>query len=390
MRRRNVVLSIVLAPVVTVAVVAGVYLYWHLASRVMIGRAKPAPAPSARAAIWRDPGAVERLDFRAGPGGPDGAPVPPFRFVEEDDDDALSPKVTVEDARGRTWKIKWGDEVQAETFAVRLAWAAGYFVEPAYFVPSGTIENVPRLAHAGTRVGEGGAFADARFELKEKGARKRDEENGWAWNDNPFVGTRELAGLKVVTMLVSNWDTKDVRDVARGSNTAVVDVALAGGETESRYLVTAWGGSMGRWGTVLGRGKWDCAGFEAETPDLVTGVVDGVVQWGYTGQRTADVAAGIRVEDVRWIHGYLGRITDAQLRDGLLASGATEAEADCFARALRARIDRLGAVGVEPPEARAERAPGGVADRYRPPVKRTLPLMLEIEIGIPPAPSRPR
>jgi hypothetical protein len=37
----------------------------------------------------------------------------------------------------------------------------------------------------------------------------------------------------------------------------------------------------------------------------------------------------------------LGAITDAQIRTGLLASGATPAEEDCFCRELRKRIERL-------------------------------------------------
>lgn len=42
----------------------------------------------------------------------------------------------------------------------------------------------------------------------------------WSWNANPFVGTHELNGLKILMMLTSNWDAKDARD-GEGSNTAV-------------------------------------------------------------------------------------------------------------------------------------------------------------------------
>jgi hypothetical protein len=38
---------------------------------------------------------------------------------------------------------------------------------------------------------------------------------------------------------------------------------------------------------------------------------------------------------------YLGRITDAQLRSGLKASGGTPAEMACFATQLRKRIKQL-------------------------------------------------
>jgi hypothetical protein len=44
---------------------------------------------------------------------------------------------------------------------------------------------------------------------------------------------------------------------------------------------------------------------------------------------------------VRWLMQYLGRITDAQLRAGLEASGASRSQAVCFQHGLRARIERL-------------------------------------------------
>jgi hypothetical protein len=43
---------------------------------------------------------------------------------------------------------------------------------------------------------------------------------------------------------------------------------------------------------------------------------------------------------------HLGGITDAQIRTGLLASGATAAEQDCFSREMRKRIERLREVAA--------------------------------------------
>jgi hypothetical protein len=168
------------------------------------------------------------------------------------------------------------------------------------------------------------------------------EEHSWAWNDNPFVGSRELHGLKILVMLLSNWDTKDRRDVARGSNTAIFEHRVSRWRREARYLITDWGGSMGRWGgNIVTRGRWDPAGFAAQTPQFVTGVADGIVLFGYAGQRTADVSNGIRVDDARWLHAYLGRLTHAQLRDALVASGASDEDAESFSASLLARISQL-------------------------------------------------
>ena len=48
-----------------------------------IRRAGPRPLRASRHRIWRDPGEVEPLDLAGGPGGRDGAPVPPFTFLKE-------------------------------------------------------------------------------------------------------------------------------------------------------------------------------------------------------------------------------------------------------------------------------------------------------------------
>ena len=103
---------------------------------------------------------------------------------------------------------------------------------------------------------------------------------------------RSWPGLKVILMLISNWDNKDQRDVARGSNTAIYVVRVSRWKREAQYLIVDWGGSMGKWGgTVVTRGRWDAAGFAAQTPHFVTGVANGFVQFGYSGQRTADARA---------------------------------------------------------------------------------------------------
>jgi hypothetical protein len=103
---------------------------------------------------------------------------------------------------------------------------------------------------------------------------------------------------------------------------------------------------MGRWGgNVVTRGRWDPEGFAAQTAQFVTGVQNGMVLFGYAGQRTADMSSGIRVEDVRWLCRYLGRVTDAQLRAALIASGGSTEDTDSFAASLRDRIEQLSRAG---------------------------------------------
>ncbi len=295
--------------------------------------------PTGTPLLWKDPGVVEKLDLVGGPLGRQAAPKAPFTFIEESFS-GTNPKIKVRDANKVQWTMKFGSEVNAETFASRLAWAVGYFVEPSYFVTSGTVTGVsckPVRVKSTQLDTATGAFTDARFERqKEKGVKKLEDKESWAYAENPFVGKPELAGLKVMMMLVSNWDNKDVRDAGRGSNTSIFQYP-----TEARYLVTDWGGSMGKWGGVLGREKWDCRGFTSQTSDFVKEVKGGEVRFGFSGQHRTGFQTGIKATEVKWLMKYLGRVTDAQLSAALKASGATDEEVVCFTNTLRDRIRQL-------------------------------------------------
>ena len=155
---------------------------------------------------------------------------------------------------------------------------------------------------------------------------------------NPFAGTRELNGLKTVIMLTSNWDNKDARDA--GSNTGILQRG-SGRDRQWIFLITDWGASIGKWGNFFTREKWDCDGFADQTDDFVDEIKDGTVRFGFRGKHDNDFNDGIRPNDIRWLMQYLGRVTDAQIRAGLRASGASSHEVTCFTRALRSRINQL-------------------------------------------------
>ena len=326
-----------------------VFAFWRVRSELKRRAAGEAPLTSRRSVVWRDPGPAERRDFAAGPGGRGGAPAPPFQFVEEHGAGSF-PCVSVRDARGRLWRVKWGEEVHTEVFASRFAWAAGYFVEVNYFVPSGRIDGASALQRAGECIQPDGSFEHARFELDEPAVVKHFDEHSWSWNDNPFVGTRELNGLKIVMMLLSNWDNKDVRDVARGSNTAIFEHLVSRDTTEARYLIIDWGAALGSWGShVLSRGRWDSSAYAAQNDQFVLGMDGEHVLWGYKGQRTADAVADISRSDVGWLYSHLEGLTDDQLAAGLRASGATESEIADFTTAIRARLNQLRDLVNQPP-----------------------------------------
>lgn len=291
------------------------------------------------AVLWHNPGHVEALDLAHGPGGKRGEPKPSFTFVEEDHG-GTSPKIKVTDANGAKWSVKFGEEVRAENFASRLAWAVGYFVETNYYVASGVAIGAKHLKRAKAWVNPEGQFTAGRFQLRSKEPEfLKDFE--WAWDDNPFTGSRELNGLRIIMMLTSNWDNKDKSDHSSGGSNNFVFRAHDGPKARLLYEVTDWGATMGKWGNIMSRSKWNCRDYLEQTPGFVKGVKDGVVEWGYHGKHTNVETRDIRVSDVKWLLQYLGRLTADQIRAGLEGSGATPEEVPCYLDAIRQRIDQL-------------------------------------------------
>ena len=303
--------------------------------------------------IWRDPGDISRRNLAWSEGGPSAAPQAPFTFIKEDKG-GTNPKIEVRDARGVVWGVKWGEEVNAEVFSARLVEAVGYFVEPCYFVADGKILGVTKVSRAKKYLKSDGSFQDARFERKDNSIKKLSDKQSWSYDQNPFVGTKELNGLKVMIMLLSNWDSKDRHQAGKGSNTKIFIVKTPS-VTENRYVVSDWGGTMGKWGGFFRRAKWDCDGYLSQSDDLVKGGKGREVEWGYSGQNTGTIRENIPIEHLRWLLGYLGRLSDDQLRTALQSSGASASEVSCFVRAVRTRISALQAVAGEengPPEHR--------------------------------------
>src|SRR5581483_7467733 len=101
-----------------------------------------------------------------------------------------------------------------------------------------------------------------RFQLRSESPKFLDGY-GWMWTQNPFLHTRELAGLKILMLLVSNWDAKDARDEAAGrmdSNLGIL-VDDSSGVPQYFYENDDWGASLGRWGNTLTWNRWDCKAF---------------------------------------------------------------------------------------------------------------------------------
>ena len=301
------------------------------------------------ASIWKDPGDISKRNLYHGPGAAHLAPVPPFKFLKEDKD-GESPKIKVRDARGVEWSVKLGPESQAETVATRLVWAVGYYAEESYYHQRATIEGLPRLSRGEQYVVDGRTLVGARFEPRREGVKRGDT---WDWSDNPFEGTRELNGLKVLMILLNNYD-------ARTDNNRIFILRdQFTGFLEARYTVSDLGATLGKAGGFGGkRSKNDLEDFLSTK--FVVEVEDGRVEFDYNTRPTkfgtlsvlyppyyrGEVKKekdmrGIPVEHARWIGSMLSRLSNDQLRDAFRAAGYDQETMEGYVRALRKRITEL-------------------------------------------------
>lgn len=306
--------------------------------------AKAAAAASLPERIWQDPGDVASLDLLYGSGGKAHAPDPAgaFTFVKEDLE-GTSPKFEVTDAQGVEWKVKLGPESQSETAATRFLWAAGYFVDDDYYMAELTVKGLPVLRRGQKFVAPGGIVRGARLELKRTAVKKIGE---WDWFENPFLGQRELNGLRVMMSLLNNWDLKPVNN-----SIYVVD-------GERRYAVTDVGATFGKTGNPLTRSKgvprdYEESRFVARAgPESIDFVMHSrpffltvfALKNYRSRTRMEAITKHVPRADARWLGQRLSLLTDDQIRDGFRAGGYGAGDVETLASAIRARIATLGSL----------------------------------------------
>jgi len=302
----------------------------------------------AKPLLWRNPGVVSSRNLLYGPGSPELAPAPPFTFIEEDKS-GESPKFDVKDAQGVRWSVKLGEEAQAETTATRLVWSVGYFAEEAYYLDRAEVSNLPkRLSRGDQYVVADGVVEGARFEPRRANITRDDT---WDWDKNPFKKTRALSGLKVLMILLNNFD-------ARAANNRILFNSETGNRV-AHYYVTDLGATLGRAGGLGGRRtKNNLEDFLSTR--FVMGVEDGAVEFDYDTRPTRlghlsivyppyylsqvkkeKSMRGIPVAHARWIGGLLNQLTDEQLRDAFRAANYPDEIREGYVRSLRMRIRQL-------------------------------------------------
>jgi len=220
-------------------------------------------------------------------------------------------KYRIKDGNGREWVVKIADESRAEVAAVRLLWAIGYRTEIAPIVKRLNIEKI-------------GSYKNARFEARPE-TRKRGER--WSWANNPFIGTREFNGLKLMMAFVNNWDLKD-------ENNLIFEE-----DGKNYYIVSDLGSSFGK----LADKSYSRSGRSVSKPEdfyrsgFIKGVENGVLVLDYRGAGE-DWLKGIPVEHGRWLADLLLQLKDEQIADAFRAANYSPEEVSLLTAAVKERI----------------------------------------------------
>jgi hypothetical protein len=308
-------------------------------ARATPARVEKSP-PGGVPVLWRQPDDIAVRDLLYGPGGKAHEPRGNFRFIEEDFSGS-NPKFKVKDEQGVKWRVKLGREAQPETSATRLLWAAGYFTDEDYYLPEMHVQGIKTLARGPNLVSANGTVRGARLERHIPGEKKIGR---WSWFKNPFVGTREFNGLKVLMALINNTDLK-------GDNNSIYDEE----GLERRYVVGDLGATFGKTGSIVSQSIGNLPDYSDSKfiRRIRSEDVDFVMHSRppflfllalpyYVGRtRMQEVVKHIPSSDAKWIGGLLSQLSERQIQDAFRAGGFGPQQVDGYARVLRWRIAEL-------------------------------------------------
>ena len=275
------------------------------------------PASGTRAPIaelWVEPVGERELLF--GVGGKRLAPDPAGEYrVTEIKIGGFSDGYTLIDTSKREWSTKFPPEAATEVALSRIHWALGYHQPPVYLLPewnaTGAKGPNPQLP--------------ARFREKQPDFHGMDSGDGWAFDNNPFLGTRPLGGLIALQAILENMDLK-------ASNNTIYTLTSPAEGASRWYVVRDLGYALGRAGYNGPRGEVDAF----ERAPFIKEVVDGKVVFHFGG-RHKKLLATVTVEDVVWICERLTRLTDRQWRDAFRAGGFEDSVGKRFANRIKSR-----------------------------------------------------
>ena len=282
--------------------------------------------PTGTPVFWTEPTDISSRNLLLGAGGEEMKPdISKLTFIR-DQTGGYSKKYRVRDAKGNEWVAKLGKEAQTDTAANRLLWALGYPTEIAYLVPKAKIEGK-------------GEFENVRLEARPKDV---DRVGNWMWENNPFQNTPEFRGLKILMVMLNNWDMKD------DNNEILAMRNPTTGEAELRYIISDLGGTFGKTGGFFSRSRNEPKDYVKA--DFIKAVKGDTIDFNYGG-KNQKLFEGITVADARWLSDRFKGLSDEQIKDAFRAANYTPEEVDTLTAALKVRIAAL------------ENPAGAVADR---------------------------
>lgn len=303
----------------------------------------------AEAVLWRDPGDIKARDLFYGSGGRACEPHGPYVFLKEDLT-GTNPKFDIRDRDGTEWQVKLGMEARPETAAARLVWAVGYLTTDDYFLPELHVADMPHRLHRGQNlIAPDGTMHNVRLKRHSPDVKKI---GSWRWRDNPFGGTKELGGLRVMMALINNWDLKDV-------NNSIYEAKNGPGSPapEELHMVSDLGGSFGSTGRSwpASKSKGNLESYRNSrfirkvTPDYVDLNVPTRPALAYAVDprafihrlRMRWIGRHIARSDVRWVAKLLAQLSPDQIRAAFCAAGYPPEEVEGFTRVVLQRIAQL-------------------------------------------------
>ncbi len=273
----------------------------------------PENTPGAQRVMWEQVNIGER-DLYYGPGGREMQPVLANSKYLERQTGGNNLKHRIQDGAGRVWVAKIADESQPETAAVRLLWGIGYRTEINYLVPKLEIKTL-------------GNYKNVRMEARPENIKRLDR---WSWTDNPFVGTNEFEGLKILMVMLNNWDLKDDNNVILKDGSqhyyVISDLGASFGKLSDK--------SEGRSGRSVNK-----PGDYAESK-FIKQAQGGVLEFDYRG-KAENLVKTVKVEHGRWLADLLLQLSDKQIEDAFRAANYKPEDVKLLTRAFKARINEL-------------------------------------------------
>ena len=189
---------------------------------------------------------------------------------------------------------------------------------------------------------------DARFARKPGGQSKTGT---WRWKDNPFLGSREFNGLRVMMAVMNNWDLKDENNAVFHDDKSQQDIFLVsdvGATFATNHLTSSRAKDKGNIESFKGSKfivKTSDTAVDFGTPAPPTGLLIGSL--GFTAgeffkrQGLDWIGKDIPRADARWMGSLLAQLSHEQITDAFRAGRFSPEEIEEYVTVVEDRIQQL-------------------------------------------------